>query len=198
MAQAKAKGNSVVTSQWEGNVLSIAVLGSGTVLFDRTKASGDNRDQAERHGWLQRIMDAAAIAAPTRALGTTEENWLAQLAAHKAAKYEAVKELAEYYEAGEVAWKRIGGGAGADSGLFFTALCEFRPKSTSEKLAAHVKSLDKDGLAALKAVPEIVDIMNRLRKERLAKVDTTSALAGLEALELHEFSNQQVEDESAE
>ena len=195
MAQAKAKGNSVVTSAWEGNILTIAVLGSGTVLFDRTKASTENRDQAERHGWLQRIMDAAAIGAPTRAAGTSESAWLEQLKAHKAAKYEAVKELSEYYEAGEVAWKRIGGGAGADSGLFFTALCEFRPKSTPEKLAAHVKSLDKDGLAALKAVPEIVDIMNRLRKERLAKVDTSAALKGLAALdEVEEAEEEESED----
>ena len=183
MAQAKAKSNSVVTTEWSGYVLQINVLGAGSILFDATKASQTNREQAERYGWLQRLCDRAAISAPVRVAGTEESKWLAQLEAHKQAKYAAIAELATYYESGDVPWKMTGTGE-RDAGLFFTALCEFRPKMTPEKLAAHVKSLDKDGLAALKAVEGIVDIMNRLRKERVAKVDTSSALAGLDAMEL--------------
>lgn len=181
MAQAKAKSNSVVTTVWEGRILTISVLGAGSILFDVEKASPTNRNAAERHGWVQRLCDRAAIGAPTRAAGTSEHDWLAQLAAHKLAKFNAIQELATYYESGDVAWKMTGTGE-RDAGLFFTALCEFRAKVSPEKLAAHVKSLDKDGLAALKAIPGIVEIMNRLRKERVAKVDTREALEGLDAL----------------
>lgn len=181
MAQAKAKSNSVVTTVWENSILSISVLGAGTILFDMDKASTANRDAAEKHGWVQRLCDRAAIGAPTRAAGTGEQDWLGQLAAHKLAKFNAIQELASYYESGDVAWKMTGTGE-RDAGLFFTALCEFRSKVSPEKLAAHVKSLDKDGLAALKAVPGIVDIMNRLRKERVSKVDTGAALGALDAL----------------
>lgn len=181
MAQAKAKSNSVVTTVWENTILSISVLGAGVVMFDRAKASDANRQAAENHGWVQRLCDRAAIGAPVRAAGTSEHDWLGQLAAHKQAKFAAIQELASYYESGDVAWKMTGTGE-RDAGLFFTALCEFRSKVSPEKLAAHVKSLDKDGLAALKAVPGIVDIMNRLRKERVAKVDTGAALGALDAL----------------
>src|SRR5271166_3808229 len=75
MAQAKAKSNSVVTTEWSGDILTIEVLGAGAIMFDRTAASADNRDWAEKHGWTQRLSNRAAISAPTRKAGVSDSDW---------------------------------------------------------------------------------------------------------------------------
>jgi len=185
MAQAKPKGNSVVTTVWTGWQLKIDVLGAGAILFNADQMSKDNRETAEKHGWVQRLCDRAAMQAPTRKALTTEAEWLGILAKHKMAKFSAIAELAQYYEGGDVPWKMTGT-AEKDGGLLFTALCEFKPRLTEGQIAEHLKTRTPAQLTEIRAIPEIVDIMNRLRKERVAKVDTKSALGDLAALELVE------------
>lgn len=181
MTQAKAKTNSVLTTTWDSSVLTIEVLGAGSIMFDMTKASPGNRAQAERHGWTQRLADRAAIA----------RNQKTGQPATPQVKYAAIAELAAYYESGAEDW-RMGGSGERDGGLLFTALCEFRPELTEGTIQEHLKSRTKEQLTALRAVPAIMEIMNRLRVERMGKVDTEAALGELDAL------SENVDDEIAE
>lgn len=175
---AKAKGTSVVSTEWNGDILTISVLGIGSIMFDRMKASEENRAKAELHGWTQRICDKAAIPAPVRKAGTSDDEWAKILAGHKAAKHAAMREMAEFYETGTTDWKMDGGER--DAGLILDALCELRPKMTREQVAAFLKSRTKEQMAVVRAIPELIDVMTRLRKEKVAQIDTSAALAGLD------------------
>lgn len=171
MAQAKQKSNSVLTGKWTGLKLELSVLGAGVVTFDAAKASVENRWTAEKHGWYQRLSDRAAI----------QKNQKTGLSATPGQKFAAIAELAEWYERGEVDWRMSGTGE-RDGGLLFTALCELRPNLTEAQITEFLKSRTPEQLTTVRAVPELIDIMNRLRKERVAKVDTKDALAGLDAV----------------
>lgn len=189
MAQAKAKSNSVVTTQWSGDILSISVLGGqlvggqatdATLMFDRTRASEANRDQAERHGWTQRLCDRAAKGAPTRKPGDTDAAWEAAKQAVTFAKYQAIEVIIAYYESGDVPWKMSGGSEG---GMLFEALCElYEGKKTVEQVRKFLDTRTDEQLKVLRKVPELVEIMNRLRVERSGAVDTASVLGDLDAM----------------
>lgn len=195
MAQAKAKSNSVVTTEWSGDILTLTVLGAGAVMFDRTAASAANRDWAEKHGWTQRLSNLAAIAAPVRAKGLSEEQWLSQLAGHTAAKYERIAMGADYYEKGDVPWKMGATGAGAEGSLLFRALCELRTDKTEEQLRKFLDSRTTAQLAQLRKIKELVEIMNRLRSESAADVDVSEALSDLDMPSVDEEISQLMTDE---
>src|SRR5271166_3722911 len=99
MAQAKAKSNSVVTTDWGmvpggagSDILTITVLGAApdgsdrALMFDRTAASVANRDAAERHGWTQRLCDRAAKGRDSK----TGQS------ASAALKYAAIEQIIQY------------------------------------------------------------------------------------------------------
>jgi hypothetical protein len=178
----KAKSNSVMTTLVEGSVLSITVLGVGEILFDADKASADNNERARMHGWTQRIADAAALKAPVRPQGISESQWQAMLMAHRKAKYEAMSELASYYEGGDVPWKRVATG-GAESGLLFTALCRLKPNRTVQQIKDFLDSRSDDQMKLIRANAEVIEMMNKIRLERAPKVDTSGALDDLEEME---------------
>ena len=190
MAQAKAKSNSVVTTQWSGDILTINVLGGqlvggratdAAVLFDRTSASEANRDAAEKHGWTQRLCDRAAKGAPTRAPGTTDAQWEAAKQAVTFAKYTAIETIVAYYESGDVPWKMSGGAS--EGGMLFEALVElYDGKKTAEQVKKFLDSRTDEQMKVLRKVPELVTIMNRLRLERAGTVDAGSALGDLDAM----------------
>lgn len=180
---AKAKSNSVVTTQWQGNVLEITVLGAGQILFDAEKASAANRQAAERHGWTQRLCDRAAKSAPTRQAGISEDQWKAQLAQHTQGKFEAIRELAEYYEKGDVSWRMSGGAGTGDGGLVFQALCELRPNLTRDQVAKFLESRDAKQMATIRQIPELIEIMNRLRMEKAKSVDLGDVLGELDGMD---------------
>lgn len=171
MTQAKAKSNSVVTTQWEGNVLTIEVLGAGKIEFNRTKASEANCDAAERHGWTQRLCDRAAKGRD----GKTG------LPAPASVKFKAIDELARYYEGGEVSWKMSGGGQ--EGGMLFEALCELRTDKSAEQIKKFLGTRDAKQLAQLRASKEIAEIISRLRAERAGPVDMDEALGDLDAMD---------------
>jgi hypothetical protein len=173
MANAKAKSNSVVTTQWAGNVLAISVLGVETpVKFDMELASLANRAQAERHGWTQRLCDRAAKG---RDLKTGQS-------ASPQSKFNAIKELSDYYMSGDVGWRMAGGGSASEGGLLFEALCEFRSEKTPQQITEFLESRTKDQAANLRKIPELMEIMNRLRIERAGTVDMGEALGDLDSI----------------
>ena len=189
MTQAKAKSNSVVTTQWSEDILSITVLQGqlvggmptdATAMFDRTKASEANRDQAEKHGWTQRLCDSMAKSAPSRAAGQSEAQWLETLAGFKRSKFQAVEDLIAYYESGEVNWKRAGGGR--DGTMLLDALCELRSDKSREQLTKFLESRTAEQLKVICKIPELIVIVNRLRVERMKPVDMGDALGDLDAM----------------
>lgn len=171
MAQAKAKSNSVVTTQWSGDILEIEVLGAGTLMFDRTLASAANREAAEKHGWTQRLCDRAAKGRDTKT----------GQAAPAAVKFGAIESLLKYYESGDVPWKMSGGAQ--EGGLLFEALCEFRSDKTAEQIKKFLGSRTPKQLSELRASQDLMPIINRLRAERAGDVDTAEALGDLDAME---------------
>jgi hypothetical protein len=170
MAQAKAKSNSVVTTAWELGKLRIDVIGAGTVVFDPQAASEANRAAAERHGWTQRLCDRAAKGRDPKT----------GAAAPPSAKFLAIKELADYYMGGEVPWKMVGG---SDGGLLFEALCELKCDKTEDQIRKFLDSRSDDQLKELRKIPALVEIMNRLRVERMTPVDVEDALGDLDSME---------------
>ena len=182
MAQAKAKSNSVVTTQWQDNVLSITVLGAGVLSFNRTYASEANRDLAEKHGWTQRLCDRAAKGAPSRTPQMTDAQWEAAKAVVVQSKFTAISTIIAYYESGDVAWKMSGGAS--EGGMLFEALVEhYSGKKTVEQVKQFLDSRTDEQLKVVRKIPALIEIMNRLRLERATPVDTTDALGDLEDME---------------
>jgi hypothetical protein len=183
MANAKAKSNSVVTTLWINSILNISVLGiDQPITFDCDLASEANRAQAERHGWTQRLCDRAAKGAVVRAAGMSDAQYEAAKAAVTQSKFNAIKELAEYYMSGDVAWRMAGGGSASEGGLLFEALCEFKPEKTPAQITEFIESRTKEQLAVVRKVPELMSIMNRLRMERAGTVDVEEALGDLDSI----------------
>jgi hypothetical protein len=171
MAQAKAKSNSVVTTQWSGDILGITVLGAGQLLFDRTKASEANRDLAEKHGWTQRLCDRMAKGRDAKT----------GLSASPKLKFDAVAGIIAYYESGDVPWKMSGGGS--EGGMIFEALCEFYAgKKSAEQVRKFLDTRTDEQMKVVRKVPELIEIMNRLRLERAKTVDIGDALGDLDAM----------------
>ena len=171
MTQAKAKTNSTITTQWSGDILTIEVLGAGALMFDRTLASAANRDQAEKHGWTQRLCDRAAKGRDSK----TGQPASPQL------KYNAIEELLKHYESGEVAWKMSGGAA--EGGMLFEALCEmYEGRKTEEQVRKFLDSRSESQVKDLRKIPELMTIINRLRIERAGTVDMGEALGDLDAM----------------
>jgi hypothetical protein len=183
MANAKAKSNSTVTTVWNGWRLCIEVIGAGKVEFDAELTTEGLREQAERHGWTQRLCDRAAKGAVVRSAGMTDGQYEAAKAAVTQSKYNAIKDLADYYMSGDVQWRMAGGGSSNESGLLFEALCEFRADTrTPAQITDFLESRTKEQLATVRKIPGVVEIMNRLRMERAGTVDVDEALGDLDSI----------------
>lgn len=182
MAQTKAKTNSVLTSTWTGNILELNVLGVGELKFDSTKASAVCTAEATRNGWLQRLSDKAALKAPVRAAGTTEEAWQAQLMAHRRAKHAAIETLISHYESGSESWPVRSGGTRETSSMLAEALMELwgKPREAIVKFLASKDAAYRRGLALSDNVRPIIAKLEAAKVTVI--VDTDSALAEYEAM----------------
>jgi hypothetical protein len=182
MAQAKAKSNSVVTTQWAGNLLAINVLGVGAIVFNRIKASDANRDRAEQHGWTQRHCDKAAKAAPTRKVGMGDTQWTEIKRAHLQSKFDSIKASVDHYEQGDVDWRMAGAGGFAESGLLLTALCRLKPHLTVKQIGEWLDTRTPEQMKAIKARRDVIEMQNEIRLERAGDGDAGDGLAELDAL----------------
>lgn len=131
----KRKTNSIVTSRVDDEgVITIDVIGADSVVFDPRKVDPAMRVRAERHGWLQRLMDGAAL---SRDPDTGRP-------ATPAAKQARIQSIADHYLNGATDWnmRGIGGGAKAsESAIILRALANVADVSV-ESMKARV-----DGLA---------------------------------------------------
>ena len=172
------------------DILTITVLGAApdgsdrALMFDRTAASVANRDAAERHGWTQRLCDRAAKGRDPK----TGQS------ASAALKYAAIEQIIQYYESGDVPWKMSGGGS--EGGMLFEALCEhYEGKKAVEQIRKFLDSRTDEQLKVVRKVPELVEIMNRLRVERMGSVDAGAALGDLDAMGVDEEISALMTDE---
>jgi hypothetical protein len=154
--QSKPKSNSVVTHKWELGKLVVNVLGAGKVVFDPSLASEENNEAARRHGWTQRIGDAAAKSKDPKT----------GKPASPAVKFEAVQTIVSYYEGGDVPWKMTGGGGG-DGGLLVAAVMRLKGK-TEEQVREYFESRTPEQMKKIRLQANVVEEMNKIRLERVA------------------------------
>lgn len=124
----ETESKSVTTTKWDGDILTIEVRGAGTIMFDRTKCSTSVRDQAEREGFVKRLINRAAISRDTET----------GKSASPETKFNAVKSLADFYETGTEDWSMKGPGRVIDTEALLAKLSpeNLIAKMSPEQLAA--------------------------------------------------------------
>lgn len=180
MTDEKRKGNSVVTVTYtDDGKMQIDVLGAGSILFDKAKASRECRAHAEDHGWEQRLRDAAAIS-------RDDETGKPATPADKFARVQA---LADYYMTGATEWARVGHGGGGRSitieaiarvkGMEYEAVEAEVAEFAKKKYAGDTKK----ALAFLREGKRVMEAIAAIRAERQTapKVDADAALDDLKA-----------------
>lgn len=163
--QTKAKSNSVVThALTETGTILINVLGAGTVEFDPKKAHEKNREWAEIHGWLQRLVDGAAKSRDpkTGKPASAEE------------KMGGIRRLVEHYESGADYWNLTREGGIGDDSITVRAIAEVKGIDVEEvrkRLETRAAALNSTVAKVLYAIrtsagdegSRVRDAINRLR-----------------------------------
>lgn len=176
-----AKKNSVISVEFDNGNLRLAIADVGEISLALASLSDDIREKALVHGLTQKVSDAAAIAKADLPADATEAAKV---------KFEAMKAVADRLAEGD--WsKRSGDGAGPVAGVIFRAFVEFvtnaakakkRPAPSEAEIRAVYDAKDRAGQLALRNVPEIAAIIERIKSERgasAAKVDASALLGEL-------------------
>ena len=152
MANAKAKSNSIVTTNWdmEAGTITINVIGSGSIIFDLNAVHPDNVTTAAYHGFTQRLVDAAALS----------RDPVTGRPADPSEKHRAIKQLADYYMSGASDW-RVVRGAGEVGGLTLRAV-------------AAVQGVSVEVMSA--RLDELAEKRGTTRKALLAKLAASDAV----------------------
>lgn len=110
------KKSATVATSIGDNTITFTVANVGTLTLDLTKISPTMRNRAEMHGWLARMVDAAALG----------KDKITGEPAPAAAKFEAMRVLIDHYNAGATEWSpaRKEGSAREVGGLTLRALAE--------------------------------------------------------------------------
>lgn len=179
--QTKPKTNSIITHREEHDGrLTFVVKDAGDFTFNPRLASVQNRAQAERHGWIQRISDGGA-------LGRNAETGQPASPADKMAR---MQRLAEHYESGAEAWaiKATASREGQNAGLVIQALMRVLACDLAGVEARLTKLADKRGIDRATLVkelaekPDVVAAIGEIRAERAAqntRVNAADMLADL-------------------
>ena len=176
-----AKKNSIVSVEYAENNLRFAVVGAGGFNLDIPALAEEIRTKAMVHGLVQKISDAAAIAKTELPADPIEAAKV---------KFEAMRSVAERLMSGD--WsKRSSDGSAPVAGIIYRAFAEFvadaakakkRPVPTDAEIRAVYDAKDRAGQLALRNVPEIAAIIERMKSERggdAAKVDANALLGEL-------------------
>lgn len=180
----KLKSNSVITTEIAGSVLTINVLGHAPIVFDSGKVSDGLNSHARMHGWKQRLCDTAAIGADPKA----------SVSERARAKFQAIRELANYYLGGDVPWRQVSSG-GSDGGMLLTALCRLRPGKSVDDVALFIETRTPEQMKLVRGNKDVIAMMNQIRLERAPKMDE-GALDELDAM--GDDSEESVDEEIAE
>lgn len=176
-----AKKNSVISVEFDNGNLRFAIADAGEFSLNLSALSDDIREKALIHGLTQKVSDAAAIA---------KADLPADPAEAAKVKFEAMKAVADRLAEGD--WsKRAGDGSGPVAGIIFRAFAEFvanaakakkRPAPSEAEIRSVYDAKDRAGQLALRNVPEIAAIIERMKSERggaAAKVDASALLGEL-------------------
>jgi hypothetical protein len=176
-----AKKNSIIAFAETAGVLSWTVGNAGTITMPLASLSDELTRQAMIHGLNQKVSDGAAMSKEATA-GMTPE-------AIVEAKYNAMLAIANRLIDGD--WSaRSGDGSGPIPGIIFRAFAEYARNEAAKKGVTvsddRIKQIydarDKSGQLALRTVPEIAAIIERMKTERgpvAAKVDANALLGEL-------------------
>lgn len=161
-----ARKNSVVSVSIADNLdtITFAVEGQKPIVLIVADLNSEVTQRAMVHGLVQKISDAAAL--PKNDDGTP---------ASPEDKYNAMLATAERLQSGE--WNKRGEttGESAPSGLIRRAVIEWAVANgrTEAKAIAFYEAKDRAGQLALRKVPEIAAIMERIKAERGASKAST-------------------------
>lgn len=127
-----------------------------TIAVDASSLSPDIQHAAMMHGLKQKLVDAAALSRnPETGKSATIDD-----------KYEAVLAVANALVAGEWNRKREPGEGGNNGGLLFRALCVKHPDKSAETIRTWLNGKSKEQQAAMRLIPEIATIIDKLRAEK--------------------------------
>jgi hypothetical protein len=153
-----------------GTVLFSCINGhSVTVAVDNLAANIQRH--AMLHGIKQKLIDAAAISRnPETGRSATPDD-----------KWNALREVFDRITAPDGTWNKIREGSGGSGGLLFAALCRLYPAKTPETLREFLAGKSPAEQAALRANPKVSAIIDQIRAERGAAVDSDELLGELDA-----------------
>jgi hypothetical protein len=175
---------SIISASYENGTLSFVVGEAGTLNIEVANLAPAIAEKALLHGLVQKVSDAAAM--PKDELtGNPKKD--------AALKFEAMAAVVERLTGDSPDWnKRSGDGSSPVQGLIFRAFAEWVANSaTAKKVAvpseeairAKYDAMDRKGKLALRSIPEVAVIIERMKSERPAKasetVDTSALLSEL-------------------
>lgn len=200
--QTKAKANSQVTHAFDAatNELTIKVTDAGNHVLRLNAVSATCRNRAAVHGFIQRVVDAAAI--PSEPIAVADPKAADPVAekARVAAYNEALRisravrksglmgRLVEHYNTGSDEWSpaREAGVIGLD-GILLRAVMEVTGKDEpavraliATQAATH-KVTERAYLAKLGTGAKVAEVANRMRAEGASDVDADAELDALMA-----------------
>lgn len=177
-----ARKNSIIsiTANDDATALVFAVANAGEFTVDLSALSDEIRNRAMVHGIAQKVSDAAAIA---------KSELTGDAATDAATKFNAMKSVADRLADGEWSARR-GDGTGPVAGVIYRAFEEWvmaeakkaKKPIDAETIRALYDAKSRADQLALRNVPEIATIIERIKAERGAKsapVDTAGLLAEL-------------------
>jgi len=168
-----AKKNSIIATAFANGVLTFTITGAGEIILPIAELSDDLRERAMLHGIVQKISDAAAM---------PKADLTGDAAKDALTKFEAMKSVADRLRDGD--WsKRNGDGSGPVAGVIFRAFVEFVTNAakakkatvpTDEAIRAVYDAKTRAEQLALRNVPAIATIIERIKSERGAAVSVNT------------------------
>lgn len=172
---------SLITAAFTNGTLSITVDGAGVINLPLSELTDELRERALIHGLTQKISDAAAIA--------KSELPDDPIAAARV-KFEAMSSVAQRLIDGD--WsKRSGDGSAPVAGIIYRAFAEYvanvakakkQPVPEDSAIRALYDKRDRADQLALRNIPEVATIIERMKAERgsnAATVNTADLLGEL-------------------
>jgi hypothetical protein len=169
-----AKNAKLISAALNGSVITFTVGDAGSFDFDMASVPGEIAARARLHGFVQKISDAAAMP-KSELTGNAKKD--------AATKLEAMKSVAERLVGPDANWsKRSGDGTGPVTGLIRRAFAEYarnmaaakKATITDEKIDEVYDAKSRSDQLALRTVPEIAAIIERLKSERGSKSESVN------------------------
>lgn len=164
-----------VAANEAGNVLTFTVGEAGSFEVALDNLTDEIRNRAVLHGIVQKVSDAAAI---------SKADLSGDAAKDAATKLEAMRAVAERISGPDGEWsKRSGDGSGPVQGVIYRAFEEWaiarakkaKKELTPEQVRAVYDAKSRADQLALRTVPEIAAIIERLKAEKGSKAATVDA-----------------------